>query len=242
MNYFKQYLEQLEKKSLTYNYDDMYLWPRTPIGDDHQSVILKRVGATDNDLQNPCSRTAMIINCINKLIDVGYIKKDFYLLDVCCGDALVIKYIKEKFIDSDCFGIDCNKDKFSTHESITKANVLLFNAYLQQIVSDPPQQQFDIALMLNSYRGWESADLKPKYADLPRQIDEWFIKHAKFTIVTATKVQIKRLSKIMHLIILGKGEDNSFMICISKNYKLKPAPSIFNLFSTIKLLFNGKSS
>ena len=240
MNYFKEYLKRLEEESVTCKYDDMYLWPRTPICNDHQQIILKRVGATDNDIHNPISRTAIILKQLSQLISRMFIGVDFSILDICCGDALVLKNIKEKFPNSNCYGADCNIDKFSTHDSITKTGVMLLNIYLQQLIQHPPKQMFDVVLMLNTYRGWESAELKCEYMNLPQKTDEWFAKYAKFAIITATKNQIKKLNRSTHITILGKGEDNSSIICMSKNYRINSMFSIPNVLHFVKSYFNKK--
>lgn len=77
--------------------------------------------------------------------------------------------------------------------------------------------KIDITLMLNTFRGWESADLRAHEQDIPIKTLQWFESNAKFFIVTATLPQIKFLQERGLMIeLFGKGEDVSYMICVSK--------------------------
>ena len=74
--------------------------------------------------------------------------------------------------------------------------------------------------MLNSYRGWESAGLRESERHLPQQADEWLDKYSRFVIVTATEAQVARLrGEGWYIERLGKGEDASIMICMSRHYR-----------------------
>lgn len=123
--FWDKYFDEIEKKARKINYDDCYLWPRTPIGGDHQDVISKRVGARDDDLNNHNSRSFLIANMIKKVLKKKLLKKSFSLLDIACGDALVIEQLNRIFPDSKCYGVDCNIDKFDTHDRQKQEGVKL---------------------------------------------------------------------------------------------------------------------
>ncbi len=54
--------------------------------------------------------------------------------------------------------------------------------------------------------------------DLPLLPDAWFAKNARYTILTATKPQVRRLKQVgFALARMGRSEDNSTMVCISKS-------------------------
>jgi hypothetical protein len=85
--------------------------------------------------------------------------------------------------------------------------------------------------MLNTYRGWESADLRESEQDLPQKADAWFARNSRFVIITATRDQIARLScEGWFVETLGKGEDESTMICMSREYRGRPGGRLRGLF------------
>jgi hypothetical protein len=212
---YNKYLEDLEQVDSKLNPDDYYLWPRTPI-ENIQEKIIQRVGVSDYDVRNPCSRPAIIIRQIRELIKYGFIGEDFSVIDICCGDAIVLWQIKKAFPLSFCYGVDLNKGKFSMHNIVQRDGVRIYKVFIQHLFRKDPDIPFDLALMLNTYRGWESADLREHERDLPKLADEWFKRNAKFTILTATTSQIESLRQLGFKVkIIGRGEDNSRMICIS---------------------------
>lgn len=218
-----QYLSDLEQEGVGSPLEGLYLWPRTPVaeGADLQAVIKKRVGASDYEVDDPRSRSAMIIVKLRSLVadpDSG-LGEDFRVLDIACGDAVVLWQIQRVFPDASCYGVDCNKGVFEPHAQVMKDGVLLYKAYLQHLFPRLPagDRKFDVTLMLNTYRGWESADLREEEQDLPQQADEWFATGSRYVIVTATNAQIHRLRQEGWSVeVLGKGEDESTMICMSR--------------------------
>jgi hypothetical protein len=211
-----EYLEELERTSLSQNLDQFYLWPRTPIKGDMQEEMLQRVGVSDFEAERRRSRPSQIMRLIKVLLNDRLIAEDFSIVDFPCGDAIVLWQIKKVFPRANCYGLDCNKGTFATHDMVQRHGVLLFRGFLQQLFASNPEESFDIAVMLNTYRGWESADLREHERDLPELADAWFARNAKFTILTATDGQISRLRDLgFSVISIGKGEDDSKMICIS---------------------------
>ncbi len=211
--YLEAYLQNLEDLARNSELQNLYLWPRTPLGVDHQDKIIERVGVSDYQVEDPRSRSFLIINQLKKMISTGSLPEDFFLLDVACGDAVILCQIQKEFPRSFCFGIDCLKNKFDTHTSAQEEGIFLYEGYIQHLFANQVDPPFDVVMMLNSYRGWESAELRPSERELPEQADRWFARNAKFTILTATEHQITSLqNKSFSVNLLGKGEDNSHMI------------------------------
>ena len=140
------------------------------------------------------------------------------MADILGGDAIVGTKIKEHFPQAEIIVQDCFKGNFSTHKAAVERGVKLYGGYLQHLVEkNLLAGKIDITLMLNTFRGWESADLRAHEQDIPIKTLQWFESNAKFFIVTATLPQIKFLQERGLMIeLFGKGEDVSYMICVSK--------------------------
>ena len=90
--------------------------------------------------------------------------------------------------------------------------------------------------MLNTYRGWESAELRKNEASLPENSDKWFADNSVFSFVTASQIQIKLLQKKgFYVNVVGKGEDDSYLLCISQIYKISGSNLLHN-FTVISLI------
>jgi hypothetical protein len=218
LNNHLAYLKGLQALALEHDIQQFYLWPRTPIKSDLQDEIIQRVGVSDFDVSNRCSRSSQIVRLIRALLNDRLISDDFSILDFPCGDAIVLWQIKKTFPLANCYGLDCNKGTFLTHDMVQRDGVVLYRAFLQQLFVTNPKEPFDLAVMLNTYRGWEFADLRDHETNLPGQADAWFARSAKYTVVTATDTQRERLRGLgFSAIEIGKGEDDSRMICISQS-------------------------
>ena len=210
------YLSQLEAMALNEDFERYYLWPRTPIRDTLQEEVTQRVGASDFDLSQEHSRPSQIIKFISKLLSERLIGEYFSILDLPCGDAVVLWQIKKTFRFANCYGLDCNKGVYKTHETIQREGVFLYRAFLQHLFSSDPPEPFDLVVMLNTYRGWKYAALRQHEQNVPELANRWFGKNARFTVLTATDAQVDHLLNLGFLTAqLGKGEDDSKMICIS---------------------------
>lgn len=219
--YVNHFFAKVENKGAKVNIKDFYLWPNTPPPpDSHQEKIIQRVGAADYETNNPKSRTNLLIKSIIKLLSANKISYPFVLADICGGDAVICTKIKEYFPYAEIINQDCFKGKFSTHKKATEQGVKLYGGYLQHLVEENlSTAKIDIVLMLNTFRGWQSAQLRDNEQNIPVKTLEWFKRNSKFFIVTATKSQIEFLTETgLKVDILGKGEDDSFMICVSKNF------------------------
>ena len=157
----------------------------------------------------------MLISFIGKLIQSGKIPYPFVLADICGGDAIVGTKIKEYLPYSEIIVQDYFKGKFSTHAEAVERGVKLYGGWLQHLV-EKDLHKIDIVIMLNTFRGRNSADLRAHEQNLPMKTLQWFEHNAKFFIVTATLPQIEFLkARGLSVEIFGKGEDDSLMICVS---------------------------
>ena len=176
-----------------------------------------RVGVSDYDTNNPNSRSSLIIRFIKKLIFDKKIAPYFVLADICGGDGVVCTKIKEHYPQSEIIVQDCAKSNCETHLKAAEVGVKLYGGYLQHIVEDNLHGgKLDIILMLNTFRGWHSAQLRSHEQNLPNQVLQWFAFNGRFIIVTATLPHIELLRKIgLNAEVFGKGEDDSYMVCLT---------------------------
>lgn len=213
------YLRHLEALGARSRKEDLYLWPATqPSGDmgDLQEEVIDTARASDRDVSCRRSRPALIIRQIRALIQRGLVGSDLSICDIACGDALVLWQLKKAFPQAYCAGIDCNRGAYGTHQMAQRDGVELFSGYIQHLFANDPPVPFDLTLMLNTYRGWEYADLREHERDLPRLVDAWFARNARYAIVTATNPQIRRLALTGFAVArLGPGEEASTLVCVS---------------------------
>lgn len=208
----EKYLEHLQSKSLENGVKESYLWPRTAIGN-LQAEALFRVGVSDWRADDEQSRPAQIIDAFKRLAYNCLLPYDFSVLDICCGDALALWQIKRAFPFSKCYGLDLNAGQIKTHEMVEEQGVKLYRATIQRLFAGTPDVVFDVCIMLNTYRGWEAADLHDDEKWLPNTADAWFRKHAKYTILTVSDDQVNKLKdKGFWVSDIGRGEDDSRMI------------------------------
>ena len=203
--------------------EEHYLWPRTAIGN-LQAEAWQRVGVSDWLADDPRSRPSQIILALREMVRNRLIPESFSVIDICCGDALVLWQIKRAFPFSDCYGADINAGSLDTHSMVSGSGVHLYRTTIQRLFkplgttwNKRPDDwiQFDIAIMLNTYRGWQSADLKDDEAWLPRAADDWFKYRAKFTILTIDDGQRQKLKDNGFWVAdIGHGEDNSKMVLL----------------------------
>lgn len=212
-----QYLGRLEELANAENVADLYLWPRTPINDGIQNKIQQRVGATDYEILDSISRPATIIRFLRRLFAEGLIGSHFSVLDIACGDGIVLWQIRKSFLQAVCSGVDCNKGNFPAHSRVQSDGVRLYKGYIQHLFQADPDTPFDVVLMLNTYRDWKSADLRPHEVNLPERANRWFEKNANYVFLTVEKAGYDELQRRgFHIRMLGKGEDRSNLVCVSK--------------------------
>lgn len=211
-----RYLQQLEELAANGDVSDFLLWPRTPI-ETIQTKIEQRVGATDYQIQRPFSRPAMIVTFLKRLCENKILPEDFSVLDIACGDGIVLWQIQKAFPQSACYGVDCNKGQFPAHAMVERDGVRISKAYIQHLFKSDSEEPFDVVLMLNTYRDWKAADLRGHEIDLPDLANHWFERNGRYLVLTTERQgydQLKRLGFAIRT--LGKGEDRSNLICASK--------------------------
>lgn len=198
--------------------DREILWPNTPIGGTHQNTILRRTGSKDNWLWHPASRGRKLIKTIKS---VGFEHNSFFtLLDIGCGDALLIGAIKQKFPEALISGFDANLGFFKSHSEVQDKGVRLMRGFIQNAVYFKFSTKLDFAVMLNSYRSWESAQLNHEDLDLQATLDLWLVRNFNYAVLTLSPVQISRFIELGRSIrIIGRGEDNSKFIIWTTNPK-----------------------
>lgn len=207
-----EYLARLEYEAEQNHTQELYLWPRTPISN-LQAEIWQRVGASDWQAHIHCSRPYNVLRAIGELIENQLIPASFSFVDICCGDALIPWHVKREHPFATCCGVDINKDRLPLHALVQDMGVLLFRIPIQRLFRDGGDIRFDVALMFNTYRGWDSADLSDGEQWIVDAADEWFHYRAQYTILTVTDAQIERLKADgWWVTIIGRGEDDSKMI------------------------------
>lgn len=227
MSLHTSYLSCLQQSSESSDVSSLCLWPNTPIDGTIQERIRERVGAADDELENRLSRPSRIIRWIERMVKAGCVPPAFSLLDIACGDALILCSVKKRFPESQCHGLDANKGAFTGHVSAERLGVHLFRGFIQHLFSQPEAPVFDVLLMLNTYRSWQSAQLRPGEQSLPQQADQWLQTHGRYVILTMTAEQLTSWRRRgFNVKRLGKGEERSMMVVCS----LQRLPSGFALF------------
>lgn len=210
-------LARIEQAARSQGEGNHYLWPRTPVGGDYQPIIGRRVGASDYDYADPRSRPNSIASYLGRLCRQGLLPPGFVLLDIACGDAVVLTQLKRQFPTAAMLGLDCNKGMFPYHETALQQGVELYDGFLQQLFAERLATPIDVAVMLNTFRSWEAADLSPAEADLPARAEQWILDQARLAIVTASQTQVARLQAAgLHVQVIGRGEDEAIMVALSR--------------------------
>lgn len=200
-----QYLARLAEKRRGNECADVYLWPRTPIAN-IQAEIWSRCGHTD---YTKLGRVGPILNTLRELILNKLLRDDFTYLDICTGDALIPWQVKREFPYSTCYGIDILL-RDAQRLAITQG-VQLYQVALQDLLTDNDVELFDVVSMLNTYRGWQSADLRESEKWIPAAMDAWLKWHARYIIVT-THERRDQIDAGFWVKRIGQGEDSSTMV------------------------------
>ena len=207
----EDWLKTLEHESRDWGIEDAYLWPRTPV-DNIQAEIWRRCGASDWTLKDG-SRAGLIVTTLREMRENLLLRESFTFLDICTGDGLIPWHVVRSFPFTDVFGVDIAKGYLETHERIQRHGVALFRVPIQALFTDHRGGRFDVVCMLNTYRGWDSADLKDEEKWIPDGADLWFQRHARYTILTVTDEQRKRLINSGFWVTrIGSGENGSDMV------------------------------
>jgi hypothetical protein len=187
------------------------LWPNTPVNS-LQTEIWRRVGASDWNLAHPDCRARSILALLDSLIDNSLLEFDFSVLDLFCGDAVVLTQIKKAFPGARCTGVDLRV--YPEHDLARRLGVVTVRGSVQAAIANQPPERVDVAILLNTWRGWDRAGLEGEDADLPERVESWLVENARYLVVTATGEQRAAMrERGWWLWDIGKGEDDSRMIC-----------------------------
>ena len=210
------YLAELEEACRLEPLEDHYLWPRSEIGHDMQDKRRRLFGITDYDVQRRRSRPAQLIRALRRLITQGCIPAAFSIADVACGDGVILWQIRRAWPEAQCYGIDCLKDRIGVHAQVQAAGVALRRIFIQRLFAQAPPRAFDVVMMLNTYRGWDAADLRPHERDLPARADAWFAQSARYLFVNATPPQAAAFRRRgLSVQRIGGGDQGSLTVCVS---------------------------
>lgn len=222
MQSLSAYLAELERTEDPLRADGLLLWPNTPIGDAIQDRIRERVGVSDRDAGDRRSRPARIGRLLERAVRRRVVPPAFSVLDIACGDGLVLLDVKRRFADAACFGVDLNAGAFPAHDAVRAAGIELYRVAIQRLFREPPPVAFDVVLMLNTYRSWDAADLGPDDGDLPATADAWIAAHATLFVTTLTAEQARRWQERgFDVVDLGPGEDDSRLAAIVHGRSLR---------------------
>ena len=211
MNDIGEWLEWLEAKGGE-DTEAYYRWPHTPVGN-LQAEVWRRTGASDWNLDDPACRTRNIIRTLQDMDDNDLLLQPFSVLDLCCGDGVVLNLVSRIFQHARCFGADLLR--YPAHEDAERAGVRFYRAPLQELVSSEPPRIIDVAIMLNTFRGWDKAMLVPELDHaLPELTLAWMGRHCRYVFLTLEWAQFDWLKRAGWFVWdVGKGEDDSRLAC-----------------------------
>ena len=189
-----------------------YLWPRTPVGN-LQAECWRRVGASDWNMEHPNCRAGNIVDTLRELADNGLLRRRFTVLDLCCGDGVVLLQIGRAFLEAKCYGVDLLS--YPTHRlAERRGGVAFYKAPLQAVIDSKPPAIVDVCLMLNTFRGWDKADLPVEDSNLPQRTLRWMRDHCRYLFLTIHQPQEDWLRREgLFFWPVGRGEDASRLVC-----------------------------
>lgn len=212
------YLSELADRAAGRADRDVVLWPRTPIDAQRmQEIIAGRVGAADAQTLHPRSRSYRIAAIASALADLGLVAPDATVIDIACGDALIVTHVQRTRPALRCHGVDLYLDAFPSHALARAAGVRLWRVLLQDLFAQAPPRPVDLAVMLNTYRGWENADLRDDERGLPALADAWFDAGARWIAMTMRGEQVGPWRRRGYRALdWGSGEDDSRLVLLTR--------------------------
>ena len=202
-----EYFRTIERMTVAVDKPLFYLWPNTWL-DDIQTRISMMVGVPDTEPDDERSRPFRIVR---------YLREHTFenILDICCGDALVLSAIKRKFPEAHCYGVDLNIGAVPHQEEAIEHGVQLYRGAMQTLMLFDPPERFDITMMLNSFRSWENAELSRRQRFLPFQMFEWLVDNSHYSILTINRQQKQKFNRCGYdMVDLGPGEQDSRLVVV----------------------------
>jgi hypothetical protein len=211
MNQLSKWLTLLEAKA-DGSLSEYYRWRKTPVGN-LQAEIWRRTGASDWNAGHPNSRTGAITRTLRGMVENELLPRPFSVLDLCCGDGVILHQLARKFRHARCYGVDLLR--YPTHRDAEVAGVTFHRVPLQEVVGNEPPRVVDVCVMLNTFRGWDRADLDAETeGDLPQRTLAWMKRFCRYVFLTVNREQVEWLKREGWFIWdVGKGEDDSRLIC-----------------------------
>lgn len=206
------FFKELEIKCLGMENKNKLLWPNTKL-EETQNWIKSKYGVQD-DINIDGSRPKIICDSIQGLIDTKKINNNFSVLDICCGDALILHQIKTTYKESNVIGFDINKGKLKSHQEAEQIGVNLFFGYIQELFQTDLNEKIDIVIMLNTFRAWDRAQLREDEGNLPDMANKWMLKNARYLLLTVNDRQLSLFNSKFKVRILGRGEEISKFILV----------------------------
>ena len=115
-----------------------------------------------------------LIDILKESIKRGDLKEDFTLMDVFCGDASSLYFIRKHFPKSILIGLDIFKSKMWEKLTDNKDNLIQVDFF--NLVKIEQQPVIDCLLTFNSYRGMHNASI------VRSEFDGWVDNNFKFFI------------------------------------------------------------
>ena len=190
-----EFLEKLESDSSNINLEDKILWKNTPIDTQKIQEDIEKyyTGVSDFNREDSRSRPFGVLKAIKELVDSGKIPNNFTLLDIACGDAIIIDFIKINYTEATIVGLDPNKNKFDYHKIAQENGVILINSYIQNLIEEDLPQKIDVITMFNTCRAWAHSQKREEEHSLPSLCDEWIFRNCNFALLTMNSQQIQNL-------------------------------------------------
>jgi hypothetical protein len=218
-----EWYHRVEAASKAVDNPDWILWPDSVGRADLQEEIRRVVGAPDTQVGARASRSHRIIRFLKVLRESRRIPERAVVLDLACGDAVLLCRIKEAFPSFDVWGLDIAVGSRPTHEQARRMGVGLVRAYLQVALREIPARPVDVVLMLNTYRSFRPW-IKPMpaaFREVEQMFHKWIARACRFVILTAKLKQLPILwrhgARYFQILGWGEGRFRSLLLVASGN-------------------------
>ena len=176
-----------EIASMMQNYiatSDYLLWPNTPSrSQEVQKKICLYYGMSD--FEDDClARPRLLEKIITFLINRRQVRAFPIVYEMCAGDGYCIEYSKKRNRVIRAIASDIDPSFLGRRHILEASGVKCTNMLLQQHPIAYRSFKFDLVIMLNTYRSFDHAQLKPIDSSLQIQLCEWFAMSADFLMVS----------------------------------------------------------
>ena len=167
-------LENLEKLTSTNSHmhgSGSVLWwnSKLDVSKSYDDFLVHRMNQVDN-----------IRDILKKLIDKGELKENFKLLDMCAAEGSRGCLLKKTFPKSMFYAFDITR--YSAEKEVKKNGVNWFSIDLEKLLNSSVEFNFDVILMINSYRGLLDTDKDNRRG----RLNKFIKRNSKFFMFTQT--------------------------------------------------------